>query len=72
MTQVVPSTSPDAGDDAGARRLVVVQAVRGERAQLEEGRAGVEQEVDALADRQLAALAVPGDRPVVAARAALR
>ena len=40
-------------------------------AQLEERRARVEEAVDPLADRQLAALAVPGDRPVVAARAAL-
>ena len=61
----------DAGDDAGARGLVVVQAVRGERAQLEERRAGIEQAVDPLADGQLAALAVAGDRAVVAAGAAL-
>ena len=44
----------------------------GERAQLEEGGARVEQAVDPLADRQLAALAVPGDRGVVAAGAATR
>ena len=62
----------DAGDDPGARRLVVVQAVRGERAQLEERRARVEEAVDPLADRQLAALAVAGDRAVVAAGAAAR
>ena len=61
----------DAGHDPGARRLIVVQAVRRQRAQLEEGRARVEEAVDALADRELAALAMPGDGPVVAARAAL-
>src|SRR5262249_29454983 len=64
--------SADACDDAGARRLVVVQAVRGERAQLEEGRTRVEQEVDALAHWQLAALSMPRDRLVVTARSALR
>ena len=56
----------------GARRLAVVQAVRGERAQLQEGAAGVEQPVDPLADGQLAALAVAGDGLLVAAGAARR
>ena len=41
----------DAGDDPGARGVVVVQAVGGQRAQLEERRARVEESVDALADR---------------------
>ena len=62
----------DAGDDAGAGRLVVVEAVRGERAQLEEGRTGVEQAVDPLADGELAAFAVALDRAIVAAGAAPR
>ena len=62
----------DAGDDAGAGRVVVVQAGRRERAQLEEGRARVEQAVDPLADRELAALAVARDRALVAAGAAAR
>ena len=62
----------DAGDDPGARRVVVVQAGRGERAQLQEGRARVEQALDPLADGQLAALAVALDRAVVAAGAAVR
>ena len=44
----------DAGHDAGARRVAVVQPVRGQGAQLEERRARVEQPVDALADGQLA------------------
>ena len=50
--------APDAGDDPGRRRLVVVEIPRGERRELEERRAGIEQLVDALADRQLALLAV--------------
>jgi hypothetical protein len=66
-----PLDRADAGDDAGARGVVVVQAGRGERAQLEERRAGVEQPVDPLPDGQLAALAMAGDRTLVAARAAL-
>src|SRR6185503_4178267 len=62
----------DAGHDPGARRLLVVQAVRGEGAQLEEGRAGVEEEVDPLAHGQLAALAMSGDGLVVPASPTLR
>ena len=57
----------DPGDDPGTRRLVVVQAGGRERAQLEERAARVEQPFDPLADRQLATLAVPLDRAVVAA-----
>ena len=49
----------DAGHDAGARRLVVVHVGRRRAAeQLEEGRAGIEQAVDALAHRA----ACPGPR----------
>ena len=51
----------DAGDHARAGCLVVVHAVRGERAELEEGRARVDQLVDALSYGQLAALAVTGN-----------
>ena len=43
----------------GGRRLVVVEVPRGERRELEERRAGVEQLLDPLADRQLALLAMP-------------
>ena len=49
----------DAGDDAGADREV--GAPRGQRAQLEERRVRVEQQLDALAGGQLAALVVPLD-----------
>jgi hypothetical protein len=45
----------DAGDDAGARRVAAVEAVRGERRQFEERRPRVEDRVDALARQQLAA-----------------
>ena len=48
----------DAGDDAGRRRIVVVHVERGERGQLEKRRARIEQPLDALADRQLALLAM--------------
>ena len=67
-----PLDPADPGDDAGARRVVVVQAGRGQRAQLEERRPRVQQAVDPLADRQLAALAMAGDRALVAAGAAGR
>jgi uncharacterized ferritin-like protein (DUF455 family) len=59
---------PDAGHDASAGRVIVVQAVRGERAQLEERRSGIEQPVDAVAHRELAAVAVALDRGVITAR----
>ena len=62
----------DAGDHPGSRRVVVVQAVRGERAQLEERRPGIEEAIDAVADRQLAAFPVAGDGPLVAAGATVR
>ncbi len=51
----------DAGDEAGARRFVVVHLEGGERRQLEERRAAVEQALDALAHRQLALRAMPLD-----------
>ena len=60
----------DAGDDAGARGVVVVQAGGGERAQLQERGARVEEPVDAFADRELAAFAMALDGAVVAAGAA--
>lgn len=50
---------PDAGDDARARRLVPVHAVRGQRRQLQEGRAGIEERVDPVAREQLPARDVP-------------
>ena len=57
----------DAGDDAGARRLVLVHAVRGERREFEERRARIEQRADALARQQLAALGVLRARLLAAA-----
>jgi hypothetical protein len=64
---VAPLDHADSGDDAGARRLVVVQLPRRERVQLEKGGVGVEEPVDALARRQLAARAMPFDRLLAAA-----
>ena len=65
-----PLDPPDAGDDAGPRRLVVVQPGRRQRTQLEERRARVEQPLDPFADGQLAPLAMTRDRALVAAGAA--
>jgi hypothetical protein len=48
----------DAGHDARARRIVVVETVGSERRQLEECGAGIEQTLDALAHEQLAARGV--------------
>ena len=52
---LAPGDAADAGDDAGAGRLVAVHAEGGQRRQLEEGRAGVEQHLDAIAGQQFAA-----------------
>ncbi len=57
----------DAGDDARRGRLVVVELVGGERIQLEEGGAGVDEAVDPLAGGELAAGAVALDRLLAAA-----
>ena len=48
----------DARDDARARRLAVIDVPRGESVQLEERRVGIDQPVDPLARRELAAGAV--------------
>ena len=58
----------DPGHDPGRRRVAVVQVPRGERVQLEEGRAGVEEAVDPLAREELAARAVALDRLLAAAQ----
>ena len=55
ITHSRPRHPADAGDDPRARRVAVVHAVRGQRRELEERRALVEQPVDALARQQLAA-----------------
>jgi len=51
----------DAGDDAGGRCLAVVHAVRREPAELEERRARIEQQLDALAREELAELVLTRD-----------
>jgi hypothetical protein len=58
----------DAGDQAGARHIVVIHAICGERRQLEEGGAGIEKRVDAVANEQLAARATPRPDPGSAER----
>ena len=54
-----PDTRPTPVMMPGAGRLVVVHAVGGQRRQLEERAAGVEQRVDPVARQQLAAVDVP-------------
>ena len=63
----LPVHAADAGDDAGGGRGVVVHAVGGERRQLQERRARIEQGGDAVARQQLAALGVPVARLLAAA-----
>ena len=61
----------DPGHDARSRRVAVVEAVRGERRKLEERTPGIDQALDAFADRKLPALAVAGDARVVPCRPAI-
>ena len=51
----------DACDQSGPRRIAVVHVERRERRELQEGRTGIEQPIDPIADRQLALLAMPFD-----------
>ena len=59
----------DAGDQAGAVDRILVHAVGGERRQLEERRAGIDEPQHALARQQLAARGVALARPRRAAHA---
>ena len=59
---LAPLDDANPGHDACARRVPAVHPVRGQRRQLEERSAGVDDPVDPLAGQHLAALAVPGDR----------
>jgi len=61
---------PNAGDDARARCIAVVHPGRRQGTQFEECRARVDEAVDALADRELAAFPVSLDRALVARGAA--
>ena len=62
----------DAGDDARARRVAVVHAVRRHRRQFQERRARIDQVLDAVARQQLAARHVLGARGFAAAQRGLR
>ena len=57
----------DARHDPGGRRLAVVQVPGGESRELEEGRVGVAEPIDALAGSELAARAMPLERLLTAA-----
>ena len=61
----------DAGHHAGPRRLAVIEAICRERRELQEGAAGIDQPLDPLADRHLAAFTVTRDRSLVATGASL-
>ena len=69
ITQVVPSTRPIPVTMPAPGASSSYIPLGGERAQLEERRARVEQPVDPLADRQLPSFPVAGDRRVVPAGA---
>ena len=62
ITHSRPQHGADARHEPGARRLVVVDAEGRERRELEPGRVRIEQQVDALAHRQLAAPAMALER----------
>ena len=59
-----PFDAADAGDDAGGVDRVLVHAVRGERRQLEERRAGIDQPQDPFARQKLAARGMALARPL--------
>ena len=67
ITHSTPDTTPIAGDDAAAEREL--GAPGAERRDLEEGRVAIEQQLDALARHQLAALEVALHVLLAAARA---
>ena len=69
---LAPLDDADAGDDPGARRVAVVEIPGGERVQLEERRAGIDEPVDPLPRGQLAAGAVALHRLLAAAARDLR
>ncbi len=58
---LTPRHAADAGDDAGCRGAVVVQVPRGQRGELQERRAVVQQLLNPVAGRELALLAMPLD-----------
>ena len=64
---VPPFDHADPGDDPGGRGVAVVELPGGERVQLEEGGAGVDETVDPLAGGELAPRAVPLERLLAAA-----
>ena len=62
MTHSCPSIDADARDDARRGRLAVVHLPGRQRIELQKGRLGIAEQLDALARQQLVALAMLGDR----------
>src|SRR5690349_16590444 len=56
---IAAGDAADAGHHSGAGRIAVVHAPRGQRRELEERRARIDQPLDAFAHRHLALLAMP-------------
>ena len=65
--RLAPADAADAGDQPGAVDVVLVHAVRRKRAELEEGRARIDEAQHALARQELAAGKMPLARPLRAA-----
>ena len=62
-----PRHPPDPGDDAGGMHVAAIEAVGRQRRQFEKCRAGIDQQIDALARQHLAARGMPGARGLAAA-----
>ena len=62
-----PRYPPDAGDDAGGMHVAAIEAVSRQRRQFHKRRAGIDQEIDALARQHLAARGMPRPRGLATA-----
>ena len=67
ITHSRPETRPTPGDDARGMDIAAIEAVRRQRRQFEKRRAGIDQQIDALAGQHLAARGVAGARGFAAA-----
>ena len=62
-----PRDPPDPSDDARRMHVAAIEIIGRQRRQFEKGRAGIDQEIDALARQHLAPRRVPGARGFAAA-----